>query len=151
HQSVTVTYYYRKTTTLHSIERVLETVRHALPASVVTGSVYCRYRRGFAGLLYNMVEARARQRGINHITGDIHYLALSLNRKRTLLTIHDCGTLERLRGWRRELARLLWFEWPTRRAGAVSVISEHTKAELLRWTSCPESKITVIPNPLPPA
>lgn len=148
---MTVTYYYRKATTLHSIERVLETVRSAMPASVKTRSVYCRYRRGLAGLLYNMIEARARQSGINHITGDIHYLALVLDRKRTLLTIHDCGTLERLRGWRRELARLLWFEWPTRCAGAVTVISEHTKAELLRCTLCPESRITVIPNPLPPA
>lgn len=147
---MTVTYFYRKPTTLYSIERVLETVRLALPASVVTRSVYCRYRRGPAGLLYNMLEARARQSGINHITGDIHYVAMALDRKRTVLTIHDCGTLERLRGWRREVARLFWYEWPTRCAAVVTVISERTKAELLCCTSCPESRITVIPNPLPP-
>jgi glycosyltransferase involved in cell wall biosynthesis len=121
-----------------------------MPPSVETRSAYCRYRRGIAGLLYNMVEARVRQSGIIHITGDIHYLALALDRKRTLLTIHDCVTIDRLRGWRRELARLIWYDWPTRCAGAVTVISERTKAELLSYTSCPESKITVIPNPLPP-
>jgi glycosyltransferase involved in cell wall biosynthesis len=148
--SVTITYYYRKPSALYSIERVFETIRHAMPASVVTRSVYCRYRRGLAGLLYNMAEARARQSEINHITGDIHYLAMALDRRRTLLTICDCVTLTHLRGWRRELARLIWYEWPTRCAAAVTVISERTKAELMSCTSCPESRITVVPVPLPP-
>jgi glycosyltransferase involved in cell wall biosynthesis len=121
-----------------------------MPASVLTRSAYCRYRRGLAGLLYNMLEARARQSDVNHITGDIHYLAIALDRRHTLLTIHDCVTLKHLRGWRRELARLIWYEWPTRCAAAVTVISESTKAELLSCTSCPESRITVIPDPLPP-
>jgi glycosyltransferase involved in cell wall biosynthesis len=147
---VTVTYYYRKPSGLYSIERVFQTVRRAMPDSVVMRSVYCRYRRGLAGLLYNMVEARTRQSDINHITGDIHYLAIALDRQRTLLTIHDCVTLQHLRGWRRELARLMWYEWPTRCAGAVTVDSERTKAELLSCTSCPESRITVVPVPLSP-
>jgi glycosyltransferase involved in cell wall biosynthesis len=147
---VTVTYFYRKPSALYSIERVFETVRRAMPASVATRSVYCSYRRGLAGLLYNIVEARGRQAEVNHITGDIHYLAMGLDRRRTLLTICDCVTLTYLRGWRRKLARLIWYEWPTRCAAAVTVISERTKTELLSCTSCPESKITVIPVPLPP-
>lgn len=121
-----------------------------MPASVVIRSVYCRFRRGLTGLLYNLVEARGRQSDINHITGDIHYLAIALDRRRTLLTICDCVTLTYLHGWRRKLARLIWYEWPTRCAAAVTVISERTKTELLSCTSCPESKITVIPVPLPP-
>jgi glycosyltransferase involved in cell wall biosynthesis len=147
---VTVTYYYHTPSGLYSLERVFRAVRRALPASILTRSAYCRFRRGLAGLVYNMVEARARQSEINHITGDIHYLAMALDRRRTLLTIHDCVTLTHLRGWRREIARLIWYEWPTRCAAAVTVVSERTKAELMSCTSCPESRITVIPVPLLP-
>jgi glycosyltransferase involved in cell wall biosynthesis len=147
---VTVSYFYRTPTALHSIERVFEAVRGAIGVRVRSRAVYCRYRRGIAGYLYNLIEARSRQSGINHITGDVHYLALALDGKRTVLTIHDCGTLDRLTGWRREVLRLLWFEWPARRAAAVTVISGQTRAEVLRWTSCPEWKIRVIPDPLPP-
>ncbi len=146
---MTVTYYYRKPR-YYSIERVFDTVRSRMPACVSARSIYCRFSRGILGRIYNMVEARARQSGINHITGDVHYLALVLDPRRTLLTICDCVTLERLRGWKRELVRLLWYEWPTRRVAAITVISERTKTELLNCTSCPESRITVIPVPLPP-
>ena len=45
--------------------------------------------------------------------------------------------------------RLLWFESAIRWAAAITVVSESTKEDLLRLTSCPASKITVIPNPLP--
>jgi glycosyltransferase involved in cell wall biosynthesis len=147
---MTVSYFYRTPTVLHSIERVFEAVRGAIGMKVRSRAVYCRYRRGIPGCVYNLIEARARQSGINHITGDVHYLALSLDPKRTVLTIHDCGTLDRLTGWRREFVRLLWFEWPARRAAAITVISERTRTELLRWTSCPEWKIRVIADPLPP-
>ena len=43
-----------------------------------------------------------------------------------------------------------WFELPTRWATAVTTVSETTRDEVLRLTSCPPSKITVVPNPLPP-
>lgn len=120
-----------------------------MPAAVTVRKEYCRYRRGLSGYLYNMWEARRRQSDLNHITGDVHYLALALSGRRTILTIHDCGTLHQLTGWRRRWARLLWFEWPVRRVAAVTVISEATRRELLAVTSCPAAKVTVIPDPLP--
>jgi glycosyltransferase involved in cell wall biosynthesis len=147
---VTVSYFYRTPTALHSIERVFEAVRGAMSGKIRSRAVYCRYRRGIPGWIYNLIEAHCRQSEINHITGDVHYLALALDRKKTVLTIHDCGTLDRLTGWRREVLRLIWFEWPARRAAVVTVISERTRAELLHWTSCPEWKIRVIADPLPP-
>ena len=147
---MTVSYFYRKPVFLYSIERVFDTVQSAMPKSVVARNVYCRYSRGILGRVRNMLDARRQQSDVNHITGEVHYLAMLLNRRRTVLTIHDCGTLRRMSGWRRELARLFWFEWPTRRATIVTVISENTKLELLRHTACPEAKVSVIPDPLPP-
>ncbi len=121
-----------------------------MPESVSIRSFVCRFSRGILGRMRNMIEARRNQSEINHVTGDVFYLTLALSRRRTVLTVHDCGSIKFRKGLRRELVRLLWFELPTRWATAVTTVSETTRDEVLRLTSCPPSKITVVPNPLPP-
>jgi len=83
---------------------------------------------------------------VNHITGDVHYLALGLDGPRTLLTIHDCVSLERLSGLKRALLRWFWYEAPIRRVAMVSVVSESSRRELLRLTNCDPSKVRTIHN-----
>jgi glycosyltransferase involved in cell wall biosynthesis len=90
------------------------------------------------------------QGDVNHITGDVHFLALGLSRERTILTIHDCFPLEHLTGIGRWLVRILWFDWPIRCAAIVTVISEETKRQLLRHVRVPEEKIVVIPDAVSP-
>jgi glycosyltransferase involved in cell wall biosynthesis len=132
----------------HSIERVFASVRSALPEVDVKVSV-CRFEsRGVFKRLYNIVDARLRQGDVNHITGDVHYLALLLRKRRTVLTVHDCRAMLRLRGLRRLLFRWMWLSVPVARCSVVSVISEYTKRQLLRYTSCPEHKIRVVPDPV---
>ncbi len=91
-----------------------------------------------------MLDAAKHQSQINHITGDVHYLALALDGRRTLLTIHDCAALERLHGWRRAVLKFFWFTLPMRRARLVTVISESTRRELLRHVHCDPAKIRVV-------
>jgi len=93
-----------------------------------------------------MMAAAQHQEQINHITGDVHYLVLGLCQKQTVLTVHDCASLERLRGWRLLVFRKLWYEWPIRRAALVTVISESTRCELLRHVRCDPTKIRVVVN-----
>jgi glycosyltransferase involved in cell wall biosynthesis len=133
----------------HSIERLFATVRGALLGLEVQVSV-CRFEScGVVKRLYNMLEAVLRQGDVNHITGDVHYLALLLRKKRTVLTIHDCGSsMLRLRGVRRLVFQWIWLKLPVSRCSLVSVISEQTKREVLRYTSCPEDKIRVVPDPV---
>ena len=83
---------------------------------------------------------------VHHIVGDVHYLAFGLPGKRLVLTIHDCAALERLKGWRRELLRQLWFVLPMKQAAVVTTISETTKEELRRWVGKLADKVVVIPN-----
>jgi glycosyltransferase involved in cell wall biosynthesis len=94
----------------------------------------------------NVREAARHQGPINHITGDVHYLAVGLDPRRTLLTIHDCASLERLRGVRLAVFKLFWFTLPIRRAALVTVISESTRQELLRLVRCDAAKIRVVMN-----
>ena len=132
-----------------SVERVFASVRAALPPSVEPRIVIARFEsRGLCRRLCNMIQAALSQGHVNHITGDVHYLALLLRPSRTLLTVLDCVSLERLQGWRRVVLLYLWYWLPVKRCRLVSVISESTKRELLHYVRCSPSKIRVVHCPV---
>lgn len=99
--------------------------------------------KGLFGRIYNVVEAAFRQGDVNHITGDVHFLSYLMCRRKTLLTILDCGTLHRSKGIRRFFLRLFWYVIPERRVSLISVISQSTKNELLKYLDCDPDKIRV--------
>lgn len=148
---MTVAYFHRKPRANYfSMEGVFKAVCEALPCEVQAKVWFCRFQRGFAGRLYNMVEAIFRQRTINHIVGDVHYLALSLPKRRTILTIHDCVSPRAMKGIKRLALVLLWYKLPVKRCAAVTVVSEFTKSEVLHFVKCTPERITVIPDPVSP-
>ena len=92
-------------------------------------------------------EAWRRQGAVNHVTGDVNFVGLVLDPQRTVQTIHDLRHLERTRGLRRAILKLLWVTLPVRRAAVVTVVSEATRRELLRHVpSCDPARVVVIPN-----
>ena len=132
-----------------SMERLFEQVRRGLGAEVAWEVHVCPCpSRGLVGRLRNLWAAWRAGRGrICHLIGDVHYLALVLPRRRFVLTIHDCAVLHRLRGWRREVVRLLWYVWPVRRAAVVTTVSETTREDLCRWLGPGlAAKVQVVPN-----
>jgi glycosyltransferase involved in cell wall biosynthesis len=134
-----------------SVERLFEDVRGHLPPDVRVR--VCTNRFHSTGALrraYDLVRARRHQGDVNHIAGDVHYLALSLEPRRTLLTILDCGWQQRSRGVRRWLIWQLWYRLPVRRCALISVISESTRQELLERTGCESAKVRVVPASVSP-
>lgn len=88
---------------------------------------------------------------INHITGDINYLAYGLPPKRTIITVHDLGHYTRsLSGWKKWIYKKMWLDGPLDRVIKITAISDFTKNELMQVLGVPEHKITVIPDPLLP-
>jgi glycosyltransferase involved in cell wall biosynthesis len=88
------------------------------------------------------------QRGdVVHVTGDIHFAALGLRKRRTVLTVLDCRTPQ---VGRVGLAvfQALWMRWPVRRAARVVAISEFTADELVKVSGVPRADIIVIPVPI---
>jgi len=85
---------------------------------------------------------------VNHVTGDVHYLTYLLDPRRTVLTILDCVTLERLHGVKRWIFWVFWYWLPEKRCAVITVISESTKQQLLRHLRCNPSKIRVIHCPV---
>lgn len=95
--------------------------------------------------------ARSRNKRVLHITGDTHYAGIFCPFTKTIITVHDCVVLQRGVGLKRLVLWIIWFWLPLRLASVITVISEQTKREILRYVVIPENKIRVIPNFVDPA
>ncbi len=136
----------------YSIERLFNDIRQALPKDVEYDVSISRFEsRGVWRRLYNCLEAIFQQGDINHITGDIHYISILLRKKKTILTIHDCGSLRPLKGLKKFILFIFWYWLPARRVALITAISESTKRELLSYLRCDSQKIRVIPDCVSPA
>jgi glycosyltransferase involved in cell wall biosynthesis len=134
-----------------SVERVFEDVRRELPADIDVDVYVNPYAsRGIWRRLLGALRAACHQSQVNHITGDVHFLNILMHKNRTLLTVHDCVTLERLSGLRYTLFRFFWYWLPARRSAAITVVSKFTKQELQKHLGRGNWSITVIPNPVSP-
>jgi glycosyltransferase involved in cell wall biosynthesis len=85
------------------------------------------------------------QGDVNHVTGDIHFACVFLNRSKTVLTVHDCEPLGRLRGLRKRMFELLWLQLPMAAAARVTAVSQFTADQLAPYRSR-EKVVDVIPN-----
>lgn len=97
-------------------------------------------------ILAQMARLRA---DVFHITGDIHFAALALPGRKTILTVHDCGFMRHPNPMARWVLGIFWLKWPVRHCRVVTAVSEATKADILRHTGCDPDKITVIPSAIP--
>jgi len=141
-----VTHYLRRPGPgIYSLERLYADVRAHLPTDIQASPCVSRFlSQGLFGRLYDIGHAWLYQGEVNHVTGDVHFLTYLLNRRRTILTILDCGTLERLHGINRWLLWLLWYWLPEKRCAAIVVISEATRQQVLRHLNCDPDKVQVI-------
>jgi glycosyltransferase involved in cell wall biosynthesis len=107
----------------------------------------CEYEsKGILKRIKNMLDAREKQGDVNHIIGDSNYLALFLEKNKTILTVHDCGSVVNSKGVRKIIIFLFWFYFPLKKVKYITVISEKTKKELLKLVNFPKKNIFVIPN-----
>lgn len=129
----------------YSIEGFYKNIREELADRIKIETVECPYEsNGFFRRLYNCVYAAFKQADVNHVTGDINYLNLFFRRQKNIITILDCGLLERLSGIKLFIAKLLWFKIPGARAKYVIAISQATKDEILKYVKCNPDRIKVI-------
>ena len=129
-----------------SVEGTFRTTRDYMPVEVETVVAKSYFdSRGLFRRLYNILEVFFRQGDVNHITGDVHFLSYLLKRDKTVLTILDCVVAYNNRGLKRSLLRLLWYVIPEKRVKLITVISQATKDELIKFISCDPDKIRVVP------
>lgn len=145
-----VTLFYRKPrfTGNFSVEIAFDRMMKSFPSTSafhLKKYVLSHYSNGLMPRLKGMLEARRQAGDINHITGDVHYIAFGLPGKRTVLTILDCGLMNHPNPLVRRLLKWLWLDWPVRHCRYVTAISEATKHDIIRYTGCTPDKVVVIP------
>jgi len=145
---IKVVYFQRKPPTgFFSIERLFEDVRGALPKDIQTDVLINRFfSKGVWPRIYDAWHASLNKADVNHVTGDVHYLTYFLTRRRTILTIHDCVTLERLQGVKRWMFWFFWYFLPEKNCTVITVVSQASKRELIKNLKCSPDKVVVIHN-----
>lgn len=133
----------------YSIENVFEALMPYFPEEAKVQKVVLPHpSQGLWPRIKSILFARRQQGNVNHISGDVHFLALGLPRRRTILTIHDLVFLERSKGLRRLLLKWFWITLPVKRSAVVTVISEATARALQQYVSIAPEKLRIIPNPV---
>lgn len=131
----------------HSIENLFETLRRAMKGHADVSTAVCpEPSRGWFPRRRNLKWACARAGEVNHVTGDVHYLATALPPERTVLTVHDCVAMHRGGPLKRAVLKHWYFVKPVRHARMVTVISEATRRELIAVTGCAPGKIRLVPD-----
>lgn len=135
----------------YSMEGIYRNIANELNRVVKIQAVECPFEsNGLLKRFLNCVYAALKQKDVNHITGDVNYLNLFFSKKKNIITIHDCGLLDRLSGLKFKLAKFFWFTLPIIRAKYVVAVSEATKREILKYVKCKPEKIQVIYDPVSP-
>jgi glycosyltransferase involved in cell wall biosynthesis len=129
-----------------SIEKVFETMIPFLPENVQVIRSFVREGRATMKAVASNLMQRFSFSDIYHITGDIHYMATAFPSRKTVLTIHDCVFMYQSAGLKRKIMQWLWLKLPVSKAALITVISDATKKDVIRFTGCKEDKIVVIPN-----
>lgn len=147
-----LSYFFRRTSPVyHSIENQFFAIQKEMPEGVKYENKFAKYHsKGFFKRIFITIHSAFRQGDVNHITGDIHFVAAFFRKKKTILTIHDIGSTLNGGGIKVKVLRFLWFTMPFARVKYVTVISEFTKKEILQNFKINPNKIRVIPDCVSP-
>jgi glycosyltransferase involved in cell wall biosynthesis len=154
-----ISYFYRHPDNSYfSIEKLFANIASEINSSYATDFSLDEYkmpwRFGLKNIFKNISFVRKHNNSINHITGDIHYAMFGcLKSNINVLTIHDCVLLYRYpwTNFRYWIIKLFWYKWPVKKADMITVISENTRKDVIKFTKCDPQKIKVISNFVDPS
>jgi glycosyltransferase involved in cell wall biosynthesis len=138
----------RRPTTTVSLEKVFREIASQLVEQGIDVEFQqVAFDNNLLGILKNILTFKPKDADIYHVTGHIHYISLVLKSIKTVLTIHDLRILHDRKGIRKWFIKKLFFDMPSKHLKFITTISDATKFELMKETSCIEAKIRVIDNP----
>ena len=114
----------------NSIEELFGTVIKSFPKTIHCQRLEIPFANASPGsIMQNLRFSRKNRADLNHITGDVHYLALALGRH-TILTIHDSYSVLKGPYLKKLILKLLWFWLPAMIVERITTISEKSKMEI---------------------
>jgi len=133
-----ITYFHRNKKAGYSINKVSQTYIRELEKQLIVEQYYVPcYHADPISCLRNLwsVYVHRNKKGINHITGDIHYCILALIGCRSIITVHDTCILENNRNPVKKIFFFIfWYKLPLLLAKKIICISENTKNEISKIT-----------------
>ncbi len=86
------------------------------------------------------------KRGINHVTGDVHYVMMGLIGCKSVLTVHDMVsiTFSSYNSIKKKILFFIEFYIPLKIATRIVAITEKTKEEIIRYLPSVKDKIVVL-------
>lgn len=131
----------------YSIERLFESLLPSLSEQFTVKIMHLPcHSKGFSRRIWNLAFTACLRADVIHVTGDIHYCALAVPRRKCVLTIHDLCSLNRLTGLRRLVFKIIWYSIPLRWAPRITAISKETKSQLELNFPAARGKIELVPN-----
>lgn len=136
----------------YSLEFIFNDVRQRLADEIYIERIVTPYfSNGILPRIRTVLHARANQGDITHVTGDIDFAAILLRSRTSILTVLDCGFVNRTSGLRRWILKWLWLKLPIMRVARVTTISTAAKNEIVRLSGCDERLVEIIPVAISPA
>jgi glycosyltransferase involved in cell wall biosynthesis len=134
-----------------SIEKLFINIQQFFPSEVTYHNIYStKFSEGILNRFYILKEAFLNRGRINHITGDISFIAIALPKNKTILTIHDIESFKGSNNISDFIIKFFWLRIPLKLVRFVTVVSEETKTVLLKNYKINPQKVIVIPNIVSP-
>ena len=115
----------------HSIEKLFQSIIKEKNDEFEFVLLKCPfYSRGFLRRFFNCIWALFKQGDINHISGDINFISIFLDKNKTINTFADCYNLRNFTGLKKIIFKLFWFYIPIKKSKYITAISDFTKREL---------------------
>lgn len=133
-----------------SLENTFDAIRAGLPKEIqAIKETVSFYSSGLFKRIFISLEVIFKQGDINHVTGDVNFLAIFLPKRKTLLTVLDIGMVaNHSNSIKTKILKFFWFQLPIKRAGTITTISESTKKEWLKHINVDEKKLRVVHIPV---
>ncbi|HAY3540438.1 glycosyltransferase family 4 protein [Elizabethkingia anophelis] len=143
-----VVYFTRKfnNTQGNSIEKLFDIIINEIKKHCNVKNNTNPYGLGLIQMFKTCLYFRKEQGDINHITGDIHWSCLFLDRNKTILTIHDAVGIRQYSGIRRIIYYIIWILLPLIKLKYIVCISDKTRDEIIKLYPPAKKKIRVIHN-----
>lgn len=143
-----ITYFQRKNIQNNgSVEIIFNNLRNDIKLLYHLKVKILRFRStNILKVIYNIFDCLFKQGDINHITGDIQYVAILLNKNKTILTILDCIYLENSKGVKHLVFKYLFLKIPINKSKYITTISNFSRSSILKYyPNLNPNKIFVIP------
>ena len=135
----------------HSLERFANTIFNRLKIeNAEIEIVKCPITsKGFFKRLYLICWAFFNQGDVNHILGDINFISVMMNKKKTINTFLDCRLLSEFKGLKKMIYKYFWFKIPIIKSAKCTFISNFTRNEIMQiFGQKNKIKSEVIPVPI---